>query len=93
VTLSPTPRTLLAHRPLGKMAGLPGECTAERDGWHWAAVYFGDCVRNDRDVASFVLGLASIAAWGTAELPQIWAGKGRYITTSEYSMWSVGVRY
>jgi hypothetical protein len=50
----------------------PVECPASC-GWHWATVYFSDCVCGDRDVASFLLGLASIAAWGTAELPQIWA--------------------
>lgn len=54
------------------MAAPPVDCPAEC-GWRWASTYFGDCVCSDRDIASFVLGLASIAAWGVAELPQIWA--------------------
>ena len=36
-----------------------------------AAEYFGDCVCNPRDAASLVVGVASVAAWSVAELPQI----------------------
>lgn len=55
------------------MSGALEGCPAANNCWEWAATYFGDCVCGDRDEASFILGLASIVAWGTAELPQIWS--------------------
>eukprot|EP00227_Mantoniella_beaufortii_P009494 CAMPEP_0197595426 /NCGR_PEP_ID=MMETSP1326-20131121/22843_1 /TAXON_ID=1155430 /ORGANISM="Genus nov. species nov., Strain RCC2288" /LENGTH=118 /DNA_ID=CAMNT_0043161787 /DNA_START=165 /DNA_END=518 /DNA_ORIENTATION=+ len=71
----------------------PTDCPASC-GWHWATQYFGDCVCGDRDAASFLLGLASIAAWGTAEIPQIYAnfraGRSEGISFAFIVTWLTG---
>ena len=44
------------------------------DGYHyiqWIADYFGDCIYTPRDIASFSIGLFSIAIWIPAQFPQI----------------------
>ncbi|KAK3245544.1 hypothetical protein CYMTET_44892 [Cymbomonas tetramitiformis] len=47
--------------------------TCEPGCWDWTALYFGDCVCCLHDQLSFFAGLASILAWGVAEIPQIYA--------------------
>ena len=72
------------------MATPPVDCPSEC-GWRWATTYFGDCVCGERDVTSFLLGLVSITAWGTAEIPQIWtnfrSGKSEGISLSFIVTW------
>ena len=51
------------------MLGLDGSC------WGWAATWFGDPdVCTLRDKAGFLIGLASVFAWGLAEVPQVRSG-------------------
>jgi hypothetical protein len=75
------------------MAAPPVDCPADC-GWTWTQTWFGDCVCGDRDEASFLLGLASILAWGTAELPQIYAnfknGKSEGVSFAFVATWLTG---
>ena len=69
------------------------ECPADC-GWRWTQTWFGDCACGDRDKVSFALGLASILAWGTAELPQIYAnfrnGRSEGISLAFIVTWLTG---
>ena len=38
----------------------------------WIAQYFGECVHSTKDIASFYIGLSSIAFWLFAQMPQIY---------------------
>ena len=51
-----------------------GTCQCARDGAvEWIRVWFGDCVYNSKDYAGFVFGMASIACWLVAQLPQFYS--------------------
>mmetsp|Transcript_7971 Transcript_7971/g.25360 ORF Transcript_7971/g.25360 Transcript_7971/m.25360 type:complete len:431 (-) Transcript_7971:497-1789(-) len=55
-----------------------GECAcypAERDGNHYNEFigrYFGECVYSTREIASFVVGMSSLAFWITCTAPQFY---------------------
>lgn len=69
------------------------ECPADC-GWRWTQTWFGDCACGVRDRLSFALGLASILAWGSAELPQIYAnfrnGRSEGISLAFIVTWLTG---
>ena len=85
----------LARAPfhLSAMVAPLVECPADC-GWRWTQTWFGDCACGDRDRLSFALGLASILAWGTAELPQIYAnfrnGRSEGISLAFIVTWLTG---
>ncbi|CAM6117924.1 unnamed protein product [Calypogeia fissa] len=51
--------------------GLKWECPADQTCSRWALSYFFDCLCNERDLISFILGITSIICWAVAEIPQI----------------------
>eukprot|EP00936_MAST-01D_sp_MAST-1D-sp1_P002698 g2698.t1 len=73
-------------------------CPSETKGghaWvHWVGEYFADCVYTNREVASFYLGLSSIACWCFCQAPQFYENyrRGRCESLSKWFLviWLTG---